>query len=225
MAKNDYQLFTRSYHQHLLSPSLPQILCWVSGSWHNKQALSIRAQTKIQVLVSAAFMEAATGGHWAHRGSEGMLRRGGVLRDRRFVKQRGEEESHLQQREQHDDRNDNMRDLNGALCGWSKKWDLWRAEPWGINNMQKELKKYSAQKQGFYPWSHQSTLSRGMAWLYSAGFICAISGFTLTCFVNSIYEGPCHPKFSFIPGNLRTMMIKIIIISYIEISSLLNCKS
>lgn len=31
------------------------------------------------------------------------------------------EESHLQQREQHDDRKDNMRDLNGALCGWSKK--------------------------------------------------------------------------------------------------------
>lgn len=51
-----------------------------------------------------------------------MQRRGGVLRDRQwFVKQRGEEESHLQQREQHDDRKDNMRDLNGALCGWSKK--------------------------------------------------------------------------------------------------------
>ena len=94
----------------------------MSGSCWHKQALSIGAQTKIQVIVFAAFMEAATGDHSAHRGPERMLRRGGVLQDRRwFVKPGGEEELHLQQREQQDDMNDNMRALNGALGGWSKK--------------------------------------------------------------------------------------------------------
>ena len=69
-------------------------------------------------------MEAATGGHSAHRGPEGMLRNGGVLQDGRWFAKPREEELHLQQGEQQDDTNDNMRALNGALGGWSKKWDL-----------------------------------------------------------------------------------------------------